>query len=198
MAQIYVFTILGLVLMGLAYGFYLRDKFQKAVIGHVWATFITKTNSRIDSLCKVSGNIVTPPPKLFSDNPASTTYVIRGDKTANFNYPPLFPKFLQATVPSVVYGEGNAEPFDPHNRPSVLSDQLIYNLTNEQATGLTMKGLGEALRADEMIKALETASGGNKTLLYICLGLLAGLGLLGFLLFQMSGKVGELLALHGL
>ncbi|GAG01998.1 unnamed protein product, partial [marine sediment metagenome] len=91
-----------------------------------------------------------------------------------------------------------AEPFDPHNRPSVLSDQLIYNLTNEQATGLTMRGLGESLRADEMIKALETASGGNKTVMYICLALLAGLGLLGFFLFQMSGKVGELLSLYGL
>jgi len=184
--------------MGLAYGFYLRDKFQKAVVGHVWATFITKTNSRVDALCRVDGNKVIPPPRLFSDNPASTIYVIRGDKTANFNYPPLFPKFLQATVPSVVFGEGNAEPFDPHNRPSVLTDKLINNLINEQATGLTMRGLNESLRDDEMIRALETASGGNRTVLYISLGLLAGLGILGFFLFQLSGQVSSLLALYGL
>ena len=192
MTQIYVFSILILFLMGAAYALYLRDKFQKAVIGHVWASFITKTNARVDVLCKVNGNIVTPPPRLFSSNPASTTYVIRGDKTATFNYPPLFPSFLQATVPSVVYGEGNAEPFDPHNRPAVLSDKLIYNLTNEQATGLAMKGMGEALRADE------TTRNDNKTVLYVCIGIIAIIGILGFFVFQLSGQVGDLLALYGM
>ena len=198
MAQIYVFTILVLIVLGLVYFFYLRDKFQKAVIGHVWATFRTKTGSRIDALCKVNGNIVTPPLKLLGSNPTSTVYVVNSFVTDNFSYPPLFPRSLQATVDSVIYDEGNPEPLGKPGGDPVLTDKLIFNLTNELSTALTMKGMGEALKADEMIKALETASGGNKTLLYICLGLLAGLGLLGFLLFQMSGKVGELLALYGL
>ena len=191
MAQIYVFTILVLIVLGLVYFFYLRDKFQKAVIGHVWATFRTKTGSRIDALCEVNGNIVTPPSKLLGSNPASMTYIVDSNVTDNFSYPPLFPRALQATVDSVIYDEGNPEPLGKPGGNPILTDKLIYNLSNEQATGLTMKGLGESLRADE-----EATGGDNKTVLYICLALLAGLGIIGFFVFQLSGQVSELLSLY--
>ena len=198
MTQIYVFSILVLIVIGFAYFFYLRDKFQKAVVGHVWASFITKTHARVDALCKVSGNIVIPPPNLFSDNPGGEDYLVRGDKTANFRYPPLFPRALQATVRSVVYGEGNPEPFDPEKNPPILSAKLIRNLRNEASTALIMKGITESLRGEDIMKALETAGGGNKTLMYISIGIIIGLVALGFFAFQLSGQVGDLLALYGL
>lgn len=195
--SIYVFSILALIVVGLVYFFYLRDKFQKAVIGHVWATFITETNARVDALCKVNGSVVTPPLGLLSDTSDPITYVIRGDKTANFRYPPLFPRALQATVRSVVYGEGNPEPFDPQNRPAVFSDKLFANLQNESATLLTMRGMIAATRSEDIMHALETA-GNNKTLLYVSIGIIVAVGILGFLLYQLSGQVDSLAALWGL
>jgi len=68
----------------------------------------------------------------------------------------------------------------------------------DRATGLAMKGMNESLRADELMTALENAGGGNKTLLYVCIGIMAIVGLLGFFVFQLSGQVGNFLALYGL
>lgn len=196
--EVYIFAIFVLIILACVYAFYLKEKHQKAVIGHVYATFLTKTGARIDELCRVDGNKVIPPPKLFSSNPASTTYLIRSDKTHDISYPPHYPSFVQATVRTIVYGEGNPEPFDPTDKSPLLSDKLIYNLTNELATGLAMKGMNESLRADELMTALENAGGGNKTLLYVCIGIMAIVGLLGFFVFQLSGQVGNFLALYGL
>jgi len=195
--EVYIFAIFVLIILACVYAFYLKEKHQKAVIGHVYATFLTKTGARIDELCRVDGNKVIPPPKLFSSNPASTTYLIRSDKTHDISYPPHYPSFVQATVRTIVYGEGNPEPFDPTKKNPLLTDKLIYNLTNEMATGLAVRGLNESLRANEIMSALETAGGGNKTLLYVCIGIIAAICILGFLFFQLSGQMGDLLALYG-
>jgi len=195
--QIYVYSILVLILIGFCYFFYLRDKFQKAVIGHVWATFIPKAGGRVDKLCKIDGNRVIPPLGLFPGSPKSTVYLIRRDKTAPFQYPPLFPRALQATVDSVVYGEGDGEPFDPQGRPPVFSPQLMANLQNESSTLQTLKGMIAATRQEDIIHALETA-GNNKTVIYFCIALAIGLVLLGLFMFKLSGQVGDLSALWGL
>jgi len=196
-AAIYVYTIFVLIILGLAYFFYLRDRFQKAVIGHVWATFIPKAGGRVDKLCRIDGNRVIPPPGLFPGNPKPTIYLIQRDKTAPFLYPPLFPRALQATVDSVVYGEGNGEPFDPENNPPVFSPQLMANMQNESSTLQTLRGMFAATRQEDIIHALETA-GNNKTAIYISIGLAIGLVALGFFMFKLSGQVGDLLGLYGL
>ena len=196
--EVYIFAVFVLIILGCVYAFHLKEKYQKAVVGHVYATFLTKTGARIDELCRVDGNKVIPPTKLFSSNPAATIYLIRSDKTHDISYPPHYPSFVQSTVRTIVYGEGNPEPFDPTDKPPILTDKLVYNLTNELATGLAMKGMNESLRADELMTALENAGGGNKTLLYVCIGIIAIVGLLGFFVFQLSGQVGDLLSLYGL
>ena len=190
--EVYVFAVFILIILGCVYAFHLKEKYQKAVVGHVYATFLTKTGARIDKLCRVDGNKVLPPPKLFSSNPAATIYLIRSDKTHDISYPPHYPSFVQATVRTIVYGEGNPEPFDPTDKAPLLTDKLIYTLTNELATGLAMKGMGEALRADEATKS------DNKTVLYVCFGIIAIVGILGFFVFQLSGQIGDLLALYGM
>lgn len=195
--EVYIFAVFVLIILGCVYAFHLKEKHQRAVVGHVYATFLTKTGARIDELCRVDGNKVIPPPKLFSSNPANTTYLIRSDKTHDISYPPHYPSFVQATVRTIVYGEGNSEPFDPTKKKPILTDKLIYNLTNELATGLAMKGMNESLRADELMAALENASGDKKTL-YVCIGIIAAIAVLGFLLFRLSGQVSDLLALYGM
>jgi len=195
--QIYVYSFLVLILIGFCYFFYLRDKFQKAVIGHVWATFIPKAGGRVDKLCKIAGERVIPPPGLFPNNPKPIVYLIRGDKTRPFLYPPLFPQCLQATVDSVVYGEGDGEPFDPNKNPPIFSPQLMANLQNESSTLQTLRGMMAATRQEDIIHALETA-GNNKTVIIICAGLAVGLVVLGLFIFKLSGQVGNLLNLYGL
>ena len=195
-ASIYVFTAFTLIILGIIYVLYLREKHQKAVIGHQYCIFQTFTGSIVGALCRVHGKIATPPRGLLSDNPQPLEFIVP-DKTFSFSYPPHYPAGVQATVRAALYNEGDSNALGQSPEASKLSPALLHNLRNESSTALIMKGMQESLRGEDIMDALKTA-GGNKTLLYICLGLLAGLGLLGFLLFQMSGQVGELLSLHGL
>lgn len=198
MAQIYVFVIMGLILAGFAYVEYLKDKHQKAVIGHAYVTFFTKTGSRKDSLCAVDGDAVIPPMGLLGKSSKPITYFLRNDMTFNFSYPPHYPSFVQATVDSIAYGEGNPEPLNPFNKKPVVSDRLITTFRNEATAANLMRSTWESLRADDIFEALKNAGGGNKTLLYISVGTIAIVGILGFFVFQLSGQVGELLALYGM
>lgn len=197
-AEIYIFIVMGLVLMGFAYTVYLRDKYQKAVVGHAYVSFYTKTGSRVDCLCPVDGDAIIPPAGLLGSNPKPITYFLRNDMTFNFSYPPHYPSFIQATVDSIAFGEGNPEPLNPFDKKPVVTDRLISTFRNEGTAALMMRSVIESLRTDDIMEALRTAGGGNKTLLYISIGLIAGLGILGFLLFKLSAQVGDLLALYGL
>lgn len=192
MAQIYVFTILGLVLVGFAYIEYLRDKYQKAVVGHVYASFHTKTGARKDALCAVDSNAVIPPVGLLSKNPRPTIYFLRHDMTFSYSYPPHYPSFLQVSVRAIDFDEGNPEPNHHFKKTPVVSAGLISTFRNEGTGALMMKAMRESLREEN-----EEASS-NKTLLYVCIGIIAAIGVLGFLFFQLSTQVGELLSLYGL
>ena len=194
--EVYVFAVFILIILGCVYGFHLKEKYQKAVIGHQYSTFQTFTNSRIDALCRVDGRIVTPPKGLLSDSPKVTEYVVP-DKTFSCSYPPHYPSFVQATVPSAVYNEGNPDALGQSHEATKMTPALMHNLRNEASTALIMKGAIDALRGEDIMHALETA-GGNKTLLYVCIGIIAAIGILGFLFFQLSGQVGDLLALYGM
>lgn len=197
MAQIYVFAILGLILLGLAYILYLRDKFQKAVIGHIWATFLTKTGSRADALCHTNGDIVIPPQGLLSDNPTPIEYVVPATKY-NFSYPPLFPSFMQATVPSAIYIEGNPEPLGRKEGDAPqITDKLLHSLRNEESAALMMRAMGQFFQMDEILEAIKN-TGGAKTAIYISLGVLVLVAILAYMNYHLSAQVGQLLRLYGL
>ena len=195
--EVYVFAVFVLIILGCVYAFHLKEKYQKAVIGHQYSTFQTFTNSRIDALCRVDGKIVIPPKGLLSDVPKSTDYIVP-DKTFNCSYPPHFPSFVQATVPSAVYNEGNPDALGQSHEAVKMSPALMHNLRNEASTALIMRGATESLRGEDIMRALETAGGGNKTVMYICFGIIAIVGILGFFVFQLSGQIGDLLALYGM
>jgi len=196
MTSIYVFVILGMILLGGAYILYLRDKFQKAVIGHQYSTFQTYTNSRVDALCRVEGKIVVPPSGLLSDNPKPTDYIVP-DKTFNFSYPPHYPSFIQATVPSAVYNEGNPDALGQSNESPQMSAKLLHSMRNEDTAALMMREMRQFLQMDEIMAALKSASGA-KTAIYISLGVLALVGVALYMNIHLSTQVGQLLALYGL
>lgn len=197
MTQIYVFTILVLIVLGFVYIEYLKDKFQKAVIGHVYASFYTKTGARKDALCAVDGDAVIPPAGLLSKNPKPTTYFLRHDMTFSYSYPPHYPSFVQATVKTIDFDEGNPEPNHHFKKKPVVSAGLISTFRNEGTGALMMRAMRESLMTEDILNTLQTA-GGNKTLLYVCIGIMAIVGILGFFVFQLSGQVGNLLSLYGL
>lgn len=196
MTSIYVFVILGLFLLGLAYVLYLRDKFQKAVIGHQYCGFRTFTGSYIGALCRVDGQVVIPPPGLLSDNPKSTKYVVP-DKTYNFSYPPHYPSFLQATVPSAVYDEGNPDALSSEGAASKVTANLLDSLSNENTGIAMMREMRQYLQSEDILEALKSA-GGAKTAIYISLGVLALVGVALYMSIHLSTQVGQLLTLYGL
>jgi len=184
------------VILGFISVLQLQHKFKKAVVGHIFCTFITSSGSRYDELCKVSGNVVEAPAKAMSGAPKIKSYFIREDRRFDCLYPPSLPKFFQVSAPSALYYEGDREPIDPrkgHESP-IGTPELWYNIQNEKFSSLMLRFGDEFQKLADILVKMP-----NLRVLYVLMGaaiLVAVVSLV--ILMQVSGLLATLASLWGM
>lgn len=193
------------ILIGAALGLFVflilwtQHQTKKAVVGHLWATFYTPTGARYEALCASDGNQVEAPAKAVGAlKGKDKTYFVREDKTFDTLYPPGRPSWLQVTVPSTAYYEGNPEPIvsrDPKNRMEPIGTAtVVHNIRDEKMTGLMVR-VGE-----EMERFRRAAQGMvSPKLIYLLLVVTIIIGTINILLvFNAFSQVSKLARLWGL
>jgi len=183
-------------ILGLISVLQLQHKFKKAVVGHIFCTFLTPAGSRYDELCKVSGNVVEAPAKSLSGTPKIKSYFIREDRRFDALYPPNFPKFFQVSAPSALYYEGDREPIDPrkgHENP-IGTPELWYNIQNEKFSALMLRFGDEFQKLADILMKMP-----NLKVLYILMGAVILIAIVSLVLtMQVSGLLATLASLWGI
>jgi len=101
------------VLMGVALVLFIfwilwnQRKIRRAVVGHVWAMFYTPTGACYQALCPTNGNVLDAPQRAVASAPKVKVYIIQENKTFDILYPPGKPSWMQVSVPSTAYYEGD-------------------------------------------------------------------------------------------
>ena len=176
---------------------------KRAVVGHIYPTFYTSTGSSYQELCATDDVVVHAPVRAQQALDKATKgkvkdYFIREDKSYNMLYPPGKPSWLQTTVPTTAYYEGNPDPIvsrDPKNRMEPIgTPAVIHNIRDEKMTGLMVR-VGE-----EMERFRKAAQGiVNPKVVYLLLVILTIFGIINtFLAFNASSQVSRLASLWGL
>ena len=140
-----VTLILLLVIFGGGYIFWVQYKTKKSLVGKKLATILTAGGERQDKLLKVEGNQIWDE-KGHRKRPIP--YMIRPDKSFDVWWPLGKPKILQVSVKSFLYAEGNPEPIDPFNRPPVITNEVLGNLSDINFSRAMVGRTGEIVEGE--------------------------------------------------
>ena len=197
-SSIFIIIGLGVFFMGLLIlPLYLRHKYMKMAQDKLLCTFWMHSGARLDVLLpKVGGKFIPAPAghKTKEGMPFTGNYIFEADRTANALYPPYgVPTFVRVTLPSIIYAEGNPEPNDPFDRPPLLTEKTLALIADDATAKAFMGQAKDALAGGASKLGLKRAH------LYILGGiLLAGFGIIGILVFLLSGKIDYMLRAFGL
>jgi len=192
------------VLMGVALVLFIfwilwnQRKIRRAVVGHVWAMFYTPTGACYQALCPTNGNVLDAPQRAVASAPKVKVYIIQENKTFDILYPPGKPSWMQVSVPSTAYYEGNPEPIisrDPEDRMiPVGTPAIVRALRDEKSTG---QMVADSEERERLIKAAR--AGMKPNLVYLMLGVSILMNVMAvYFLMNLSDQVGGLARLWGL
>jgi len=159
--------------------FYQQQKTKSAAEGKLYCTFLTPDGSRREELLPIVGNQVFHYDKKRDTNVA---YTIKPNKTWNFLYPPLRPKFFQITVKSALFVESNPEPLPWIENDPVITAEVLGNLQDINFSEILKQQAREAVEATQFKIPL---------LFYLLIGVPVVISVIViFLLFQIMSSLG--------
>jgi len=197
--QTIIVLIFGLIIVGGAYCFYLRDKNQQAVKEKpIFAIFLSEVQGARAELCYVDGEIVIPPQGIKRPTEGDKEYLIKGDRTWDFVYPLGQPRWFQVSVPLVIYHEGNIEPVSLPDQSSIYSPEMFQALRNQRtATWIVSMAQESLAKLDDLVRTIKEVSNFKGVMLMIGVVLVAvGIGV--YVNLRVEAALKSLMALYGL
>lgn len=113
-------------------GWVTAKNIKEAVEDKVYVTMLRKSGSRTEELYPVDGDTVD----VKKPNGTTGSYQLGEGVTFDMLYPPggwWPPKFMRATVRSMVLAEGNAEPYRPFATEPLISDEQLNRAKTQGA-----------------------------------------------------------------
>ena len=110
-----VMLVLGFALFVFVHQYKLKTK----LVGKRFVTILTKAGERKDLLLPIENSQV-----WHGNRP----YLIMPEKSFDVWWPLNKSKIFQQCVKSFLYSEGNPEPIDPFDRPTVVTNEVLANL----------------------------------------------------------------------
>ncbi len=169
-----VYAGLAILFVGIFYLFrqlFLRNKYAKETIDHVWIQIIPIAGKEKNYMIQVEnvGGVsrVKIPDVKGKINEKSPTHILGNEGEFQADYPANKSHFVQTTATKLIYYEGDAEPLSNVGDRPIISGQLISNMADGIATA----------SADAMRKSQdESGVKLNKNNLILYTMVIAGLG----------------------
>lgn len=153
---------------------------KEAVEGKVYVTMLKKSGNRVDELYPVDGDSVDVP----KPDGSKGSIVLGEGATSNMLYPTggwWPPKFMRATVRSIVVAEDNGEPYHPFREEPLVSDEQINRMKTQGTLRAMLHG------AEQQFGGRVAAMLGLRPwVVYVGLAVIAVLSLVGLILGYMS------------
>lgn len=133
----------SLIIMAVTLGvFFVGSVFwvRSAVRSKIYCFFLAENKQLDGKLLKSQSNTIV---RGRGEN--AKKYIAHPSREFWSFWPPGFPKIVQEPVPTLFYVEGNAEPLDPWDRKSLISESSLMKISDEAMLKQTWKDVRESV-----------------------------------------------------
>lgn len=172
--------LLGIIfVVSVIYMFRTMKNIRDAVAGQTYVTVLKKGGGRESLLCENQGEFAMVPKWLHTEGMVA----LAPDATFDMLYPegPGWPpKFMRATVRSLVMAEGNPEPWHPYREDPILNDEVIARLKQSKVVEAFVR------KGEREFGGVAGKLGIRPVVLYIGLGVIGILCLISVIMGYMA------------